>query len=131
MTEGLQALSDAAIANEERTLYSQDLDPQDFTLWDDTIWWEDDPDDEDYVPPQDLLPLSQYQQQQLEQLQEQDRMDMQSEAENAQAQAQEYANESMDLFLREAAAHTAGHIDPDLERLTNGASGSMSSQWPE
>jgi len=105
MTEGLQALSDAALADEERTPH-----PQDWTLWD---WEEDDPDDEDFIPDeQDLLPLAQHQREHLQQ-QQQDYGDMR--------RTPEYTDESLDFFLKGAAAHTADNIDPDLERLTAGA----------
>lgn len=111
MSEGLHALSDAAAANEERTLH-----PQDLTIWDYDEYDDDDPDDDDYAPEQDLLPLAQHQQEYLRRQQHQNDMDMQAETET-----QEYNDGSLDFFLSGDTAHASDHIDPNLERLTAGA----------
>jgi len=108
-SEGLHALSDAAAADEERTLY-----PHDLTLWDYDD--DDDPDDDDYAPEQDLLPLAQHQQQSLQQRQR-GHMNMQAD------DTQEYNDDEgdLDFFLEGVTTHASDHIDPDLERITAGA----------
>lgn len=140
--QSLHALSDAPSANdheEERTLH-----PYDFSFFADEND-DDDEDDLDYVPisPSDLLPLSKNQQEQMQlrrqqeeqleelggigslaQQQEQEQLGMQTgmdvDVDVETTQAREYAEESLDLFLKNAAAHAAaGYIDPSLGRLTD------------